>query len=296
MGQKLYENNIVFRNSLDQSEIIVQKYLNRSLVDELYFNPDRDFDDLLITHPSIVAIEIAMYEVLNSMNITPDYVYGNSLGEFSAGVVCGIWDARTALEASIEQAKSMVRSCNQGGMIVVINHVKKNLKKGYLAHGLYLAANNFKGHFTLSGSVKNLNAYQLELCEFGVQYLRLQVSIPFHSPLVGEALKDFSNYMGHIHLRKPNPGFISGLEYVELDMLPFDYFGEVVGRYVDYPKIVSYIETKGPCFYIDLGPSGTMSTFVKYNLDSTSNSRTIQIMTPFKTELKQLEKLKNLVS
>jgi len=110
MGQKLFEQNAVFRNSLEQSDSIVQKHLSRSLINELYNINQPIFDDLLITHPAIVAVEIAMYKVLQSMSVKPDYVVGNSLGEFAAAVVSGIWSAETAIEAAIEQAKAIVHN------------------------------------------------------------------------------------------------------------------------------------------------------------------------------------------
>ncbi len=297
MGRKLFENNSVFRASLEDSEVIVQKHINRSLIDELYFINHKGFDDVLITHPAIVAIEIAMYMTLKSMDITPDYVCGNSLGEFAAAVMSGIWDAETALEASIEQAKFITQNNITGGMLAIIDPEKTIKEHNYLERGLFLAADNFEGHYTLSGTAGNLDAYQSELSELGIQFLRLPVKVPFHSPLILKALKDFNCYMARIpSLQKPIPGFISGIQCKELDTIPTHYFWQAVSVYINYPKMVSYIENKGSCLYIDLGPSGTSATFVKYNLNRLSTSKTFQIMTLFNNELKQLERLKEITS
>ena len=45
----------------------------------------------------------------------------------------------------------------------------------------------------------------------------------------------------------------------------------------------------GSYFYIDLGPSGTMANFVKYNLKPDSISKTFNIIAPFDNELKNLD-------
>ncbi|WP_103867465.1 acyltransferase domain-containing protein [Aquimarina sp. I32.4] len=295
MGRKLFENNKVFRTSLEKGDKIIQQKLDRSLINELYFTNHKSFDDVLITHPAIVAVEIAMYQVLKELGIKADYVSGISLGEFSAGVVSGIWDYETALEASVEQAKSIVRNNVHGGMLTIINENKVNLERIYLFHGLFLAGDNFEGHFTLSGTVENLDAFQLELIKLNIQFLRLPICIPFHSPLVLVGLRDFNYYMNFIRLCKPKPGFISGIKSKELDSdVPNNYFGEVVSQYTNYSKIVEYIENKASCLYIDLGPSGSNSTFVKNNLNSLSKSKTFQIMTPFGREIEQLEKLEKI--
>lgn len=101
--------------------------------------------------------------------------------------------------------------------------------------------------------------------------------------------------MSMIKLSKPTKGFISGIKNKELDVVVKNYFGEVVSAYTNYPKTVKYIENKDTCLYIDLGPSGTSATFVKYNLDPSSKSKTFQIMTPFGRELEQLKKIEELI-
>ena len=97
--------------------------------------------------------------------------------------------------------------------------------------------------------------------------------------------------MNMISLNTPVQGFISGVKNKELDVITGNYFGKAVSEYTSYPKIVECIENKGPCLYIDLGPSGTSATFVKYNLAPSSKSKTFQIMTQFGRELEQLKKL-----
>lgn len=297
MGQKLFERNTVFRKSLEKSDAIIGKLLQRSLIRELYAKEQMQFDDLLITHPAIVAVEIAMYQVMQHMNIVPHFVSGNSLGEFAAGVVNGIWSEEDAIEASIEQAKSIVRTDMAGGMLAVNSQKEQFVQECYQRHNLYLASNNFEGHITLAGFIDNLNSFEKELQQADVQFLRLPVTFPFHSPLLQIGRYGFNLYMySRLPLSKPEPGFISGIESKELSFLPEDYFWDVVSKYSNFPKTVNYLEKQGPCFYIDLGPSGTSATFVKYNLKPMSSSKTFKIMSPFRNEEEQLRALQKLMN
>ena len=297
MGQKLFEQNAFFRDSLERSDRIVQRWLHRSLIDELYGTKQQRFDDLLITHPAIVAVEIAMISVMEGLGVRADFVSGNSLGEFAAGVVNGVWTAEVAIEAAIEQARSIVRNDTTGGMIAVMSRKTPFLEHLYHEHHLFLASDNFDGHFTLAGSVGDLHAFQSALVEPGVDFLRLPVNHPFHCPLIESGRRaSIYDMAGMPSLLVPRAGFVSGLQCEELTTLRENYFWDVVSKYTDFPKTVQYIEKKGTCLYIDLGPSGTSASFVKYNLDHTSRSQVFQIMTPFKREPEQLEKLQKILA
>ncbi|KAA1242476.1 acyltransferase domain-containing protein [Aquimarina sp. RZ0] len=301
MGYDLYKNNHVFRSSIEDSEIIIQKNLNRSLIEALYENTQKDFDDLLITHPAIVAVEIAMYKVLISLDITPDYVIGNSLGEFAAGVAGGIWDSSTAVEASIAQAKSIQKKglIGLGSMIAVIDQEHTLDKNSFLDYNLYLASNNFDGHYTVSGLNKDLEAFEYMLKDQSISFIRLPVKVPFHSPLMKDSMHDFKQYLSTLEgiNQYPTKKFISGLHCSHIDHIADNYFEQVVSQYTNFSKVVDYIESKGSFLYIDLGPSGTGSTFVKYNLPPASQgSKTFSIMSPFKNEGNRLIKLKEVLA
>jgi len=296
MGQALFEQEPVFRDSMEKADSIVQRQLSRSLIHELYTEKQPVFDDLLVTHPAIVAIEIALLRVLEAMGIRADHVSGNSLGEFAAAVAAGIWTEQSAIEAAIEQAKSITRNDVGGGMLAVLHQNSDAMKQLYNSHGLFLAADNFDGHFTLSGAARDLDRFQSDLDLRGIQFQRLEVAYPFHSPLIEGAAAEFSYHTsGMPDFASPQSGFVSGMSGEELAFLPRDYFWQVAGRYTNFQKLVRYLEAKGPCLYIDLGPSGTSANFVRYNLDPSSASQTFSIITRFKKEKQQLEALAKLL-
>ncbi|MEM0939174.1 MAG: acyltransferase domain-containing protein [Bacteroidota bacterium] len=292
MGEKLYKTNPVFTNTLEKSDSYMQKVLGRSLIEELYYKKDADFDDLLITHPAIVAVELALCLALRAEGVVPDYVSGNSLGEFAAAAICGVWSAEKALEAAQIQAKSIVRNNEKGGMLAILDIAPDLLQRLSKSYNLYIASNNFPGHYTLSGATAYLDAVEVELKSLEIPYMRLPVAYPFHSPLLKAGKVEFQQYMSTLEsLDQPTKGFISGLYAKELSSLPNDYFWEVVSQPADFGHVVAALEKKAPCLYVDLGPSGTSATFMKYNLEERSNSVAHSIMTPFKQEDKQLQKL-----
>jgi bacillaene synthase trans-acting acyltransferase len=296
MGQKLFEESPVFAASMMESEAIIQRHLNRSLIEELYEIKHREFNDLLMTHPAIVAIELAMIEVMEELDVFPDYVSGSSLGEFSAAVAANIWTKEVALEAAIEQAKSIVQVGVDGGMLAVLNESKNILAEHIAKNDLFVASENFDNHFTVSGKTKQLDDFEKQLDELDITFLRLPVNYPFHSPLIEPAKVGFHYYTCMTPpFAKPSKGFISGIYNEERITLPEDYFWSAIRESNNFLSLVEYMENKGPCLYLDLGPSGTSATFVKYNLPLSSKSITHSIMTPFQHEISHLQTLKELL-
>ena len=296
MGQQLYEQNVVFKNSLEKMDQIVQQQLHRSLINELYVQTDELFDDLLITHPAIVAVEIALFHVIQELGIKPAYVSGNSLGEFAAGVAKGIWSAEAAIIAAIEQAKSIQRCNIAGGMLAVLAEEEK-MRPLYQQHQLFLAADNFPGHFTLAGTLSQLDQFEVMLAKQNITFLRLPVASPFHSPLMRDAEDSFRYYTDcSPQLCQAEYGFVSGFSGQELSVVPENYFWEAIFQYTNFPAIVDLFSKKGPCLFLDMGPSGTSATFSKYNLNPSADSVVFHIMSPFRKEMEQLEKLKEMVT
>jgi len=286
MGEALYRASPAFARSLDKSDEIVTRLIGRSLINELYHEDKELFDDLIITHPAIVAVEIAMIDLMKGEGIEPDYVSGNSLGEFAAAVAAGIWSHETALEASIEQAISIVDGDVQaGGMLAVMTEEEEKLIDYLDEYNLYLASKNFPGHYTVSGTVEDLGALQRKLEKEKVHFVRLPVKYPFHCGLIDTGDTMFDHYARFTsELSRPSTNFVSGLYAQSADRVPIDYF-----------SFVSFMEEVGPLLYLDLGPSGTSATFVKYNLSSTSKSKTHTIMTPYHKEVFQLASLKKIL-
>lgn len=297
MGEALYQTNPVFTASLDRSDAIFRRVIGRSLIEELYHETDENFDDLIVTHPAIVAVEIAMIQLLKEEGIEPDYVSGNSLGEFAAAVAAGIWSHEQALEAAIEQAISIVEgNVAKGGMMAVMTDDEETLLDRLDEHNLYLASKNFPGHYTLSGSAEDLQGMRAVLDQDKISYVILPVNYPFHCSLI-EAGHSLFEYYTHLTpgLTKASTKFVSGLYAQPAKQVPLHYFWFAISQQSDFTSLISFMEEEGPCLYVDMGPSGTAATFVKYNLSGTSQSRAHIIMSPYKREIAQLASLKKIL-
>jgi acyl transferase domain-containing protein len=184
-------------------------------------------------------------------------------------------------------------------MIAIIHRREPRLEELYRQHGLFLGADNFYGHFTLAGREGDLDLFQQQLKDSGYNFSRLPVRYAFHSPLMEDAGRDFMRYLTGISFSLPVTGqwprFFSGLYGEEREVMDGTYFWDVVSRYIDFPCLLRNMEERGPCLYIDLGPSGSLATFIRYNLGPEPASSTMQVMTPFQREKQQLCLLQEMI-
>jgi malonyl CoA-acyl carrier protein transacylase len=74
-----------------------------------------------------------------------------------------------------------------------------------------------------------------------------------------------------------------------LTELPEDFFWRVVRRPMRFQESLQQLEGQGAHRYIDLGPSGTLATFVKYGLAKSSSSTAHALLTPFGQDCRNLE-------
>jgi acyl transferase domain-containing protein len=60
---------------------------------------------------------------------------------------------------------------------------------------------------------------------------------------------------------------------------------------IDFRERMRRLEESGPYLYVDLGPSGSLATAVKYNLPGTSTSGFTSVITQFGQECRSLERM-----
>jgi len=296
MGSALYESNSFFKQRLQTYDSIIADYIHHSIIEEIYHNKRVPFDDLIITNPAIVALQLALMDTLHNEKIFPSAVLGSSLGEFVAAVAANMWKPEDAIIASIEMARSIVSEVETGGMISIFNSSTVETRELSDRFQVYPAMTGFKNNITVSGSQEKLILLEEHLKKSGSLYQRLPVQYPFHSPLIATAAERFTYFCPAAFTQSHAVQFISGLNNVELKCISEDYLWAVISQYSDYSKSIEYIEKMGSCLYIDVGPSGSMATYAKYNLSPSSGSVTHQIMTPFKKEIEQLKKLRLLMN
>lgn len=291
MGKEFLDHPI-FLHWMKQGADLLDNLGQPSFLSLLYETTSREnWDDLLLTHPSLVIIEYATFQVLKELGLQPDAILGFSIGEFSAAAAVNVLTFEDAVKAAYEQAKIITNLCSIGGMTAVLDP-PHFYEQSPLKEYVHLAGINYNEHFMIAGKKDLLEkAHQfLKLSE--KTFIPLPVNYAFHSPEIAEAQIPFENYFKKfIPLKPPSIPLISSSTGYPLEKIVNSHFWNVVYEPLNFQNVISVLESTTTNLFVDLGPSGTLATFTKYNLSKNSHSVAVPLLTPFHNGKKNLEQL-----
>jgi len=294
MGRELYEHEPVFRQFMERADHLVQELINESVVEVIYrqradrFEP---FHRLLHTHPAIFIFECALAEVLLRRGLRPDYLLGYSLGEYACLVISGTISFEVALVTIIKQAELVEYCVPRGQMLAIIGSADLIDRHPEAFRRCAVAAYNTPRNFVVSAPTEALTQLQQFLKAKEILSVGLPVDYPFHSPHIDVLQTVSKTIFSRVCLSSPQIPIITAELGEFLNKPSTKHLWDVTRNLVDFAKTIRQLEASGPYLYVDLGPSGSMATAVKYNLKRDSQSEFLTVSSPFGHEGKNLESL-----
>lgn len=291
MGRELFEHNPVFRDWMLRLDGSAREQLGgRSVIEAIYSSGKKGspFDRTLLTHPAIFMVEYSLAQCLLQAGIVPHAVLGASLGSFAAAAVAGAIAVEDALAAVIQQATILEARCEPGGMLAALAHPAL-FEESFLRAHSELAGVNFATHFVVSSLRPELDAIEAALRRRDIAFQRLPVSFAFHSRWVEPAKAPFESFMKTIGSTAGSVPMLC-CERAAAVQGPLDgaYFWRVLRHPIRFRETIGRLQLEGPHRYVDVGPAGTLATFVKYGLPADSASTTHAVLTPFGQDQKNL--------
>ena len=289
MGRELYEHNAVFRQWFMAGDAIVRERCGISIAEFIYddrYTRGDSFDQIQFSHPAIFLVEVATAQTLMDTGFRPAVVLGSSLGVFAAWVIAGTLDFADALRAVLNQAEVVAACCPPGGMLAVMASPELYSKEKQLFAGCEVAGVNFDEHFVVSGPVNDLANCENTLRTREIHHQRLPVSYAFHSHLIDPAARPHRTFLRDLALSAPRIPILP----VPAGELHHETLWNAIRRPEDFRAVVRDLEERS-YGYVDVGPSGTLATFVKYNLSPDSASLVFPIITRFGRERSNIARL-----
>lgn len=192
MGKDIYDADQRAKDIFESADAALGFELSRIIFD----GPDDELKRTFNTQPALLTASVAYLEMFRTrFGITPDYVAGHSLGEYSALVAAGVLRFEDAVRTVRARGEFMEQAVpgGQGAMAAVLGAEREALQAlcaTVSAEGavVELANLNCPGQIVVSGSKEGVQAVVERGKEAGAKrVIPLEVSGPFHSSLMKPA-------------------------------------------------------------------------------------------------------------
>jgi bacillaene synthase trans-acting acyltransferase len=294
MGKAFFDGNPAFRSIMLQLNDVATPLLGRSIIDVLYNDGrrnDESFDDIRFTSAAIFIVEYALARVLINTGVKPDCLLASSMGIYAAAAIAAALDPDEALESIIKLAAVYEARCMKGSMIAILGSSKLHSDLSALRENSEVAAVNFDSHFVISAIDEHLPEIFAALDRQGVAFQKVAVSYPFHSHWFDAARDAALAILDELHYSQPRIPLVCCAGSGVLKAIAPESIWTALRSPIEFERTIAELEQSGPGEYIDVGPAGTLATFVKYILPPASSSRFFSTMSPFGTDLKNYARL-----
>lgn len=210
MGAELYDTFPRARAVFDE----VDEALGQKLFQLMREGPEADLTLTENAQPAIMAVSLAVARVLEGdfgVNCaTAKYVAGHSLGEYSAHAAAGTFSLADTARLLKIRGRAMQRAVpvGVGAMAALIGKADLALAEaaceaGSAAGVVVVANDNNSGQIVISGVKAAVDLAMEKAKELGAKSMLLNVSAPFHCPLMQPAADEMAEALSKVITNAP---------------------------------------------------------------------------------------------
>lgn len=238
-------------------------------VETLCFTENDRLNITEYTQTAMLAAEIAMLKALEEKGCMPDVTAGLSLGEYAALVTSGALTMKDAFYIVRRRGLYMQEAVPEGGAMAAVLGLDTKVIQEVLdtVPGQISIANyNCPGQIVITGeaaageiAIEKLQAAGARRC------LKLNVSGPFHSPMLVGAGEKLEKVLNHIEFHEMKIPYLTNVaaDYVADRSQIKQLLVKQVSSSVRWQQTMERMIADGVDTFVEIGPGRTLSGFMK---------------------------------
>jgi [acyl-carrier-protein] S-malonyltransferase len=268
MGQRLYAAFPRTRALLEEGSEVLGMDLKRLCLE----GPEELLVLTANTQPAILAVSTMAWVILKDQGISPDFVAGHSLGEYSALVAADALKYVDALRAVRRRGELMQEAVavGAGAMAAIIGlsseEVEEVCREAAQGEVVEVANLNAPVQTVVAGHKTAVDRAMAVAKARGAKRVQpLPVSAPFHCRLIRPIAQEFAQVLASLEIRDPRIPLIAtrDAEPKETAAAVIQSLVEQLSHPVRWVEVVRRLIQEGVQTFIEVGPGKILSGLIK---------------------------------
>ena len=294
MGSELYRAMAPFADAFDEVCAALDEHMAAPVRDVLFGHaPDApepcldgedvdrapSLDHTTYAQAGLFALEVALFRLLQSWDVRPDFLIGHSIGELAAAHVAGVFSLQDACRLVAARGRLMGELAGGGAMAAIQASEYEALQslEGF-DDRVALAAVNGTTSVVLSGDEDAISEL-IGLWEGRSRKVkRLRVSHAFHSSQMDGMLARFAQIASEIPFAAPQIPIVSNLTGEQAsaqELCSAEYWVRHVRETVRFGDGIAWLGERGVRHFVELGPDAVLSAMAKEILGGTERRKAV---------------------
>jgi len=268
MGEALAEAFPICRQTFEEADAALGQPLSSVIFD----GPEEQLTLTENTQPAIVAVSIAAYRLIESRGLTPAFVAGHSLGEYSANVAAGTFSFADALRLVRRRGRYMQEAVpvGEGAMAAILGLDAEKVAQACAeaAEGQIVSPANMNGagQVVIAGARDAVKRAGERARALGAKrVVPLTVSAPFHCALMTPAQDRLAPELRALAVHAPRVPIVANVDAEPKRDAPaaIEALVQQVSSPVRWEAVVARLASEGVTTYVEVGPGTVLSGLVR---------------------------------
>ena len=264
MGKDFYEHSEIAKNIFDTASEKLELDLRK-----LCFEENDLLDKTEYTQAALVTTSLAIAREVEKRGLHTDVTAGLSLGEYTAIAIAGGMSDMDAISVVRERGKFMQDAVpeGEGAMSAILGMAGQEVENVIAdMENVFVANYNCPKQIVITGKTNAVREANEKLLSAGAKRaMLLNVSGPFHSPMMETAGQQLARVLENVRLNQPVIPYVSNVtaDFVGETGEIKDLLIRQVSSPVRWQQSVEKLIAAGVDTFVEIGPGKTLSGFIR---------------------------------